>query len=357
MKQILLMGAGKIGEMITEMLAGSGDYHVTVADISDKALANMPKYDNVKTVNLDVTNQAALDAEMSGKFAVLSAAPYQITKFIAESAVRNDVNYFDLTEDVACTRMVKELAKDANVALIPQCGLAPGYISIVAYDIAKKFDTLQNVHLRVGALPKIPSNALKYNLTWSTDGLINEYCQPCEAVINGKLTETPPPEELENFSIDGIDYEAFNTSGGLGTLCETLEGKVQNLNYRTVRYPGHRDILKLLLLDLRLNERQDLLKDIFEYALPFTYQDVVLVYVTVTGDIDGRYVQDSYAHKVYNQEIGGKMWSAIQITTSAGICAMVDLLAEGKLPSKGFVKQEDVDFNDFITNRFGKYYA
>ncbi|MBL4601340.1 MAG: saccharopine dehydrogenase NADP-binding domain-containing protein [Emcibacteraceae bacterium] len=357
MKQILLMGAGKIGEMITEMLAGSGDYHVTVADISDKALANMPKYDNVKTVNLDVTNQAALDAEMSGKFAVLSAAPYQITKFIAESAVRNDVNYFDLTEDVACTRMVKELAKDANVALIPQCGLAPGYISIVAYDIAKKFDTLQNVHLRVGALPKIPSNALKYNLTWSTDGLINEYCQPCEAVINGKLTETPPLEELENFSIDGIDYEAFNTSGGLGTLCETLEGKVQNLNYRTVRYPGHRDILKLLLLDLRLNERQDLLKDIFEYALPFTYQDVVLVYVTVTGDIDGRYVQDSYAHKVYNQEIGGKMWSAIQITTSAGICAMVDLLAEGKLPSKGFVKQEDVDFNDFITNRFGKYYA
>ncbi len=357
MKNILLMGAGKIGEMITEMLAGSGDYHVTVADISDDALAKMPKYDNVKTVNLDVLDQAALDAEMTGKFAVLSAAPYQITKYIAEGAVRNSVHYFDLTEDVACTRLVKELAKKADVALIPQCGLAPGYISIVAYDIAKRFERLQNVHLRVGALPKIPSNALKYNLTWSTDGLINEYCQPCEAVINGRLTETPPLEELENFSIDGIDYEAFNTSGGLGTLCETLEGKVQNLNYRTARYPGHRDILKLLLQDLRLNERQDMMKDIFEYALPFTYQDVVLVYVTVTGDIDGRFVQDSYAHKVYNQEIGGKMWSAIQVTTSAGICAMVDLLAEGKLPQKGFVRQEDVEYQDFITNRFGKYYA
>lgn len=357
MKKILLMGAGKIGEMITEMLAGSGSYHVTVADINDAALAKMPKHSNVKTVNLDVTNQAALDAEMKGKFAVLSACPYSITKFIAEAAVRNSVNYFDLTEDVACTRLVKKLAKNADVALIPQCGLAPGYISIIAYDIAKKFDKLQNVHMRVGALPKIPSNALKYNLTWSTDGLINEYCQPCEAVINGKLTETPPLEELENFSLDGIDYEAFNTSGGLGTLCETLEGKVQNLNYRTARYPGHRDILKLLLQDLRLNERQDVMKDIFEYALPFTYQDVVLVYVTVTGHIDGRFVQDSYAHKVYNQEIGGKMWSAIQITTSAGICAMVDLLAEGKLPAKGFVKQEDVNHKDFIENRFGKYYA
>jgi saccharopine dehydrogenase-like NADP-dependent oxidoreductase len=357
MKNILLMGAGKIGEMITEMLAGSGDYHVTVADINEEALKRMPKYKNVKTIILDVRDQAVLDAEMKGKFAVISAAPYQITKFIAQSAVRNDVNYFDLTEDVASTRLVKDLAKKANVALIPQCGLAPGYISIVAYDIAKKFDKLQNVHMRVGALPKFPSNALKYNLTWSTDGLINEYCQPCEAVINGKLTEVPPLEELENFSLDGIDYEAFNTSGGLGTLCETLAGKVQNLNYRTARYPGHRDILKLLLQDLRLNERQDIIKDIFEYALPFTYQDVVLVYVTVTGEIDGRFVQDTYAHKVYNKEIGGKTWSAIQITTSAGICAMVDLLANGKLPAKGFVKQEDVDFTDFITNRFGSYYA
>lgn len=357
MKKILLMGAGKIGEMITEMLAGSGDYHVTVADISDDALSKMPQYDNVKTLNLDVTDQGALDAEMVGKFAVLSAAPYKVTKYIAEGAVRNDVHYFDLTEDVACTRLVKELAINANIALIPQCGLAPGYISIVAYDIAKKFDTLQNVHLRVGALPKIPSNSLKYNLTWSTDGLINEYCQPCEAIINGVLTETPPLEELENFSVDGIDYEAFNTSGGLGTLCDTLEGKVQNLNYRTARYPGHRDILKLLLQDLRLNERQELMKDIFEYALPFTYQDVVLVYVTVTGHIDGRFVQDSHAHKVYNQEIGGKMWSAIQVTTSAGICAMVDLLADGKLPQKGFVRQEDVNHKDFIANRFGKYYA
>ncbi len=357
MKNILLMGAGKIGEMITEMLAGSGDYHVTVADISDASLAKMPKYDNVKTVNLNVTDQAALDAEMAGKFAVLSAAPYQITQYIAQSAVRNDVNYFDLTEDVACTRLVKDLAKDAKIAMIPQCGLAPGYISIVAYDMAKKFDKLQNIHMRVGALPMNPSNALKYNLTWSTDGLINEYCQPCEAVIGGKLTETPPLEELENFTLDGVDYEAFNTSGGLGTLCETLEGKVQNLNYRTARYPGHRDILKLLLHDLRLNERQDLLKDIFEYALPFSLQDVVLVYVTVSGDIDGRFVQDTYAHKVYNQKIGSKMWSAIQITTSAGICAMVDLLADGKLPAKGFVKQEDVNFDDFISNRFGKYYA
>jgi saccharopine dehydrogenase-like NADP-dependent oxidoreductase len=116
--------------------------------------------------------------------------------------------------------------------------------------LAKKFDSLQNLHLRVGALPTYPSNQLKYNLTWSTDGLINEYCNPCEAIVEGQLVQVPPLEELDNFSLDGVDYEAFNTSGGLGTLCDTLAGKVCNLHYRSVRYPGHRDIMKMLLQDL-----------------------------------------------------------------------------------------------------------
>jgi len=210
--------------------------------------------------------------------------------------------------------------------------------------------------MRVGALPKYPSNGLKYNLTWSTDGLINEYCNPCEAIVEGRLKEVPPLEEMEEFSLDGISYEAFNTSGGLGTLCETLDGKVDNLNYRTVRYPGHRDIMKILIQDLRLGERRDLLKDIFETALPMTLQDVVLVFVTVSGTIDGRYIQNTFARKVYSRRINNKDWSAIQITTASGICAMLDLLQENKLPQKGFVRQEDCNFADFISNRFGANY-
>ncbi|MFX9180922.1 saccharopine dehydrogenase C-terminal domain-containing protein, partial [Acinetobacter baumannii] len=96
-----------------------------------------------------------------------------------------------------------------------------------------------------GALPLYPTNGLKYNLTWSTDGLINEYCNPCEAIVDGQMREVLPLEGLEHFSLDGLDYEAFNTSGGLGTLCETLEGRVDSLDYKTVRYPGHREIVKL----------------------------------------------------------------------------------------------------------------
>jgi len=357
MKDILLLGAGKIGVIITELLASSGDYRVTVVDLDQANLDRLPQHPNVQPLILDVTDASDLRAAMAGKFAALSACPFHITKYVAEAASATGVHYLDLTEDVACTKLVKSLAKTSKSALIPQCGLAPGFITIATYELAKQFDELRNVHMRVGALPKYPSNALKYNLTWSTDGLINEYCNPCEAIVEGERILVPPLEELETFSLDGINYEAFNTSGGLGTLCETLAGKVTNLNYRSVRYPGHRDIMKMLLQDLRLRDRRPLLKEIFESALPLTYQDVVLVFINVSGIKDGQLVQESYANKIYSQKINGKLWSAIQITTAAGICAVLDLLAEGKLPQQGFVRQEDVSFDDFISNRFGQYYA
>lgn len=357
MKNILLLGAGKIGGIIADLLANCGDYHVTVADADENALALLPEHSRSKRQQLDVLDKEQLLAAMRGKFAVLSACPFHITRIVAQAAAEAKIHYLDLTEDVACTRLVKSLAENANSAFIPQCGLAPGFISIATYEIAKQFDELKNVHMRVGALPKYPSNALKYNLTWSTDGLINEYCNPCEAIVEGELRQVLPLEQVEHFSLDGVAYEAFNTSGGLGTLCETLQGRVTNLNYRTVRYPGHRDIMKALLQDLRLIERQELLKEILETAIPITYQDVVLVFINVSGMKNGRLVQESYANKIYSQEINGVIYSAIQITTSAAICTVLDLLATGVLPQKGFVRQEQIDFKDFIDNRFGQYYG
>jgi saccharopine dehydrogenase-like NADP-dependent oxidoreductase len=258
---------------------------------------------------------------------------------------------------VASSRVVRELAKDAKTAFIPQCGLAPGFITIAAWALAKHFDELHDVRLRVGALPRYPSNALNYNLTWSTDGVINEYCEPCEAIVNGRLREVPPLEECEEFSLDGVTYEAFNTSGGLGTLCQTLEGKVRNLNYRTIRYPGHAAIMKALLNDLNLRNRRPILKDILENAVPATLQDVVIVFVTVSGLKNGKLMQETYVQKVFAQPVAGEMKSAIQITTAGAICAVLDLLAEGRLPQQGFIRQEDIAFDDVIGNRFGRFYA
>ena len=357
MRDILLIGAGKIGETIADLLCTSGDYRVTVADRSELQLQKLPRRAHLSTLVLDVGEQTALTRALKGRYAVLSAAPYSVTGAIAEAARQAKVHYLDLTEDVANTRLVKGLAEGADSAFIPQCGLAPGFISIVAQDLARRFDRLDSVRLRVGALPLYPANALNYNLTWSTDGVINEYDEPCEAIVDGSLREVAPLEELEEFSLDGVRYEAFNTSGGLGTLCETLAGKVRQLNYKTVRYPGHRGIMKALIQDLRLGERRELLKDILEYAVPATHQDVVLIFVTVTGHRDGRYLQESYANKIYGTEVRGVSRSAIQITTAAGICTMLDLLAEGRLPQRGFVRQEEVALATFLSNRFGCAYG
>ena len=356
MKAITVVGAGRIGSMIADLLGGCGDYQVEVIDQSQDQLDRLETAAPVSKRLLDLSRGEGLKEALAGKFAVLSAAPYHLTTRIAEAAKVAGAHYLDLTEDVASTRHVKQLAEGAKTAFIPQCGLAPGFITIVAAALTRDFDELQDVRMRVGALPKFPSNALNYNLTWSTDGVINEYCEPCEAIVNGRLTETAALEELEEFSLDGVTYEAFNTSGGLGTLCETLDGKVRNLNYRTIRYPGHAAIMKALLNDLGLRHRRDVLKDIMEHALPTTLQDVVIVFVTVSGWKAGRLVQETYVNKVYATPVGGHMRSAIQITTAAGICSVLDMLAAGALPQSGFIRQEDIALDRFLANRFGRLY-
>jgi saccharopine dehydrogenase-like NADP-dependent oxidoreductase len=357
MKDVIVIGAGKIGATIAGLLATTEDYQVTLADRSADVLDRLDRNNKVRTAVADVEDSAKLIDLLNGQFAVLNAGPFHLTIGIAEAARAAGTHYLDLTEDVARAHRVREIAANASTAFIPQCGLAPGFVSIVAFDMTKRFKVLDSVRLRVGALPQYPSNALNYNLTWSTDGVINEYCEPCEAIVNGVRREVQPLEEREEFSLDGVTYEAFNTSGGLGTLCDTLEGKVRSLNYRTIRYPGHATIMRALLNDLRLRDRRNVLKDLLEHAVPTTLQDVVIIFVTVSGRKNDGLVQETYANKIYSRDVDGRTLSAIQITTSASICAVLDLLAAGALPQSGFIRQEDIPLKVFLENRFGRVYA
>ncbi len=358
MHRVLLLGAGKIGRMIARLLVDSGDYEVVVADAAEESLALLAEHIEVETQVVDASDGKQISLAMQGCRSVLSALSFRYNPLVAEVALEKKLSYFDLTEDVATTRIVRRFADGARSGQIfmPQCGLAPGFISIVANHLARGFDPLETVRMRVGALPQFPTGALKYNLTWSTDGLINEYCNPCDAIHEGNRIDVLPLEGFEHLSLDGVRYEAFNTSGGLGTLCETLDGKVRELNYKTVRYQGHRDQMLLLVNELRLSERRELLKDILEHAVPVTFQDVVVTFCTVTGRRDGQLVQITDARKIYHETIGDENWSAIQITTAAGICAVLDMHVSGELPSQGFVRQEQVDFERFLANRFGQRY-
>jgi saccharopine dehydrogenase-like NADP-dependent oxidoreductase len=358
MHRVLLLGAGKIGRMIAKLLSQAGDYDVVVGDMSEQALERLHRQSGVATHVIDARNQAGLREYMQGCDTVISALDFRSNPPVAAAAVEAGLNYFDLTEDVETTRRVREIAVSYRPGrvVMPQCGLAPGFISIVASRLTRAFDAIDTVHMRVGALPQFPSNALKYNLTWSTDGLINEYCNLCEVIYDGSRIDVLPLEGLETFSMNGVRYEAFNTSGGLGTLCETLNGRVRELNYKTIRYPGHRDLVMFLVNDLMLSRRRDVLKDILEQAIPVTFQDLVVTFCTVTGRRNNQLVQVSDARTIYSQLIDGEAWSAIQITTAAGVCAALDLVVTGTLPHDGFVRQEEIDYDDFLENRFGRHY-
>lgn len=354
MKQVTVAGAGKIGSAIAELLHRGG-YAVTLFDRDEAYLESLDLPDGIirKTVDLGRGFDASL---LAGQFAVLSALPFHLTRLIARGAAEAGVHYLDLTEDVASTKDVRALAQNAKSAFIPQCGLAPGFVSIAAHELAQGFDEIDAIRLRVGALPRFPSNALGYNLTWSTEGLINEYIEPCEAIVGGRRTLVPAMDGVESLGVDGVTYEAFNTSGGLGSLCETYDGRVRELNYRTMRYPGHRDIMKVLLSDLRLAERRHILQDIFTQAIPGTKQDLVVLSVIVTGMKAGMLHQETLARTIHAQEFMGGYRTAIQLTTAGSICAVLDLLAEDKIPAKGFVRQEDIPLGDFLQNRYGSVY-
>jgi saccharopine dehydrogenase-like NADP-dependent oxidoreductase len=351
----LLLGAGHIGCTIARWLDASADYELTVADRSAAALASLVSA-GLATRVADSTDAAALKDLLRGQQAVINALPYHQAVPLATAAREAGCHYFDLTEDVAATRAIESLAAGARTAFMPQCGLAPGFIGIVAHHLAQGFDELHEVKMRVGALPAFPTNALKYNLTWSVDGLINEYCHPCEAIRDGQRIEVLPLEGLEHFSLDGTEYEAFNTSGGLGTLCETLAGRVRTLDYKSVRYPGHRELMRVLLEELRLKDDVENLKAILRRSVPSTMQDLVLVFVTVSGIRAGALVQEVFARKIFADRDEARPLSAIQITTAAGVCAAVDLFREGRLPQRGFVRQEQVALPDFLDNRFGRAY-
>ena len=362
MHRILVLGAGKIGALISGLLADSGDYRVQLADIDSataRSVAESHGLDNVTALELDATNSNKLAAHIDDNpvDAVVSGLPYFCNESVAHVAREKGIHYFDLTEDVSVTKAIRDIAQGADSAFVPQCGLAPGFVSIAANELISHFDELRSVRLRVGALPQHPNNALKYSLTWSTDGVINEYGNLCHAVVNGELVDVLPLEGLEEIELDGTLYEAFNTSGGLGSLAETYAGRAATMDYKTIRYPGHCEQMRLLMNDLKLNEDRDTLKKILENAVPHTLQDVVIIYTAVTGMQDGRLCEENYVNKVFPEMIAGRLWSAIQVTTAAGICSVLDLVVTNAGQYSGMVRQEDFRLKDILDNRFGKYFA
>jgi saccharopine dehydrogenase-like NADP-dependent oxidoreductase len=349
LKNVVVLGLGKVGSLVGTLLTRSG-LQVTGLD----ALPPQGLPFDVRAQN--VADPAALKSVLAGQHAVISCLPFHLNVGIARLAHDLGLHYFDLTEDVPTTHAIREMSKTAKGVMAPQCGLAPGFIGIVGADLARNFDTLRSIELRVGALPQHPRGKLGYALNWSPEGVINEYINDCEVIRNGRAQMVPALEGLEMILINGLMLESFTTSGGLGTMCETYLGRVQELNYKTMRYPGHCELMRFLLNELYLRDDRELAGKLMKNALPAVDEDVVFVHAAVEGQKNGRLSRDEFVRAYPAMQLEGVSWRAISWTTAASLCAVVEMVAGGALPGRGFIKQEEIPFDKFLATQNGAIY-
>jgi lysine 6-dehydrogenase len=300
---VLVLGAGRMGYgAVFDLINNSPDVEsVTVADMDGakaKAVADAVDPERVTPREIDTSDVAATAELMRGHDSVISCVNYWYNVALSKAAIEVGANFCDLGGNnyVVDEQLALDAeAKAAGVSIIPDCGLAPGMVSILAMHGAAKFDRLDEIHIRVGGLPQEPQPPLDYQLVFSVEGLINEYIEVARVVRNGEIREVPSMTELEDLAFEGFPpLEAFQTSGGTSTLPESFLDKVQELDYKTIRYAGHCDKFKTMI-DLGLCSSHEITADfqkvvprkvfgrLLEMYLPHDEPDYVLVRLEFVG--------------------------------------------------------------------------
>jgi saccharopine dehydrogenase (NAD+, L-lysine-forming) len=348
---IAVLGLGKVGQLAATFLHHAG---IRVTGIDQRA----PRVDGGFQVKMvDVTDAAALRAELAHNDAVLSCLPYHLNKAVATIAHEIDIHYFDLTEDVSTTQAIIEMSATATGVMAPQCGLAPGFVGIVAASQIESFDSCRAVRMRVGALPQHPTGLLGYAFNWSPEGVVNEYLNDCEVIEEGQRKWVSPMEWRETLHINGLRLEAFTTSGGLGTMCDTYHGRVPNIDYKTIRYPGHMDLMNFFFHELLMRERRDLAGELLTHAKPPVNDDVVYMHVSSEGTVNGQMRREEFVRALLPREVDGIHRTAIAWTTAGSVASVIELVRSGALPQKGFIKQESIPLDAFLATPTGRLFA
>ncbi len=351
MKSIAVLGLGKVGHLAAELLHEAG-FQVYGYDLRRPAVD--PKFPfNI----LDISSEAELGKAFSSVDAVLSCLPYHLNKGVANAAHKAGIHYFDLTEDVPTTNHILELSKTSKGLMAPQCGLAPGFVGIVGADKIAQFDKCRSLRMRVGALPQNPTGLMGYAFNWSPEGVVNEYLNDCEVIEGGVRKMVSAMEWNEAIYIDGIKLEAFTTSGGLGTMCNTYLGTVDNIDYKTMRYPGHMELMNFFFHELLMRDQRELAGKILTTAKPPVDADVVYIHVAAEGSINGQMQRKEFVRAYKPIMVGGKSRTAIAWTTSASVVSVIEMVRAGTLPQKGFLKQEDIPLEAFLKTSTGRLYA
>jgi saccharopine dehydrogenase (NAD+, L-lysine-forming) len=349
-KRVAVLGLGKVGTLAAVLLHETG-LEVTGFDVAVPEDA-LP----FRVERKSAASQDEVEALCGGFDAILSCLPYHLNVGVATAAHRLGLHYFDLTEDVPTTKAILEMSKTSTGVMAPQCGLAPGFIGIVGAHLAEQFERIRSIKLRVGALPQNPTGLLGYAFNWSPEGVVNEYLNDCEVIEEGQHKWVSPMEWVEKIYVGGNRLEAFTTSGGLGTMCETYLGRIENLDYKSLRYPGHVELMNFFFHELLMREKRELAGEILTHAKPPVDDDVVHIHVSAEGAIEGALQRKEYVRSYYPIEISGRVWRAIAWTTSASVCAVIEMVNRGDLPASGFLKQEQIPLEPFLRTRNGQLY-
>jgi saccharopine dehydrogenase-like NADP-dependent oxidoreductase len=350
-RKIAVLGLGKVGALAATLLHDA-DFDVTGFDNVEPS-HGLP----FQTDDLEVGSSNVLANALKPFEAVLSCLPYHLNRGVAETAHGLGLHYFDLTEDVPTTQAIRDMSQTAKGVMAPQCGLAPGFVGIVGAHLADQFDSVRSIKLRVGALPQHPTGLLGYAFNWSPEGVVNEYLNDCEVIEEGQHKWVSPMEWIETIYVNGVKLEAFTTSGGLGTMCETYDGRIENLDYKTMRYPGHMSLMNFFFHELLMREQRNVAGQILTHAKPPVDDDVVYVHVSAEGDAEGRLQRREFVRAYYPVEVSGEMRTAIAWTTSASVCAVIEMVRDGALPDHGFVKQEKIPLSPFLQTPTGALYG
>jgi saccharopine dehydrogenase-like NADP-dependent oxidoreductase len=349
--KIAVLGLGKVGTLAAKLLHENG-FAVTGFD------SRAPQEPLPFTVRaVDLASDDGIRAPTSGFDAVLSCLPYRLNARIATAAHARGMHYFDLTEDVPTTQTIIELSKTSRGLMAPQCGLAPGFVGIVGAAQVAAFEKCRSLRLRVGALPQNPTGLMGYAFNWSPEGVVNEYLNDCEVIEDGVRKMVSSMEWIETVYVDGVMLEAFTTSGGLGTICETFHGKVANIDYKSMRYPGHMRLMNFFFHELLMRERRDLAGEILTNAKPPVNNDVVYIHVSSEGTLDGRLARREFVRAYHPITVAGAEQTAIAWTTSASVVSVIQLVRDGALPQQGFLKQEEIPLDRFLSTSTGRLYA
>jgi saccharopine dehydrogenase-like NADP-dependent oxidoreductase len=349
-KKVAVLGLGKVGTLAATLLRESG-FDVTGFDArAPRSALSFP------VVAVDLASPADVENSLAPFEAVLSCLPYHLNAGIAKVAHARGMHYFDLTEDVPTTKSIIEMSATSRGLMAPQCGLAPGFVGIAGADLAKQFDHCRSIRMRVGALPRHPTGLLGYAFNWSPEGVVNEYLNDCEVIEEGQKKWVSAMEWIETLVIDGVQLEAFTTSGGLGTMCDTYLGKIDNIDYKTIRYPGHAKLMNFFFHELLMREQRGLAGEILTHAKPPVDDDVVYVHVSAEGTADGGLRRKEFVRAYYPIEIAGTKRTAIAWTTSASVVSVIEMVRDGRVQPKGFLKQEDIPLESFLATKAGQLF-